>query len=210
MMFKMFNLLTMPMNGEKTEDATEEVKIEVLHLPNECDPKSKRGDLLNAHYDGYLANDGSKFYCSRSEKEGHPKWLVLGVGQVIKGLEIGMMNMCPGEKRKVTIPPSLAYGIHGSGKIPPNATLIFEIELYAVTQGPRSVNAFKQIDLDQDKQLSRDEIKHYLMEDFKKDDKPRDLAREDWILEDIFKKNDHDGDGFISTKEYNIYQHDEL
>ncbi|XP_030065337.1 peptidyl-prolyl cis-trans isomerase FKBP7 [Microcaecilia unicolor] len=207
---QIFNLLTIHVHGEKTEDATEEVKIEVLHLPNECDLKSKRGDLLNAHYDGYLANDGSKFYCSRSEKDGHPKWFVLGVGQVIKGLETGMMNMCPGEKRKVTIPPSLAYGIHGAGKIPPNATLIFEIELYAVTQGPRSVNTFKKIDLDQDKHLSRDEVKHYLMEDFKKDGKPRDLVREDWILEDIFKKNDHDGNGLISAKEYNVYQHDEL
>ncbi|XP_029461757.1 peptidyl-prolyl cis-trans isomerase FKBP7 [Rhinatrema bivittatum] len=207
--FNIFNLLTNHIYGEKTEDAKEEVKIEHLHLPNECNPKSKKGDLLNAHYDGYLAN-GSKFYCSRSEKDGHPKWFVLGVGQVIKGLEIAMMNMCPGEKRKVTIPPSLAYGIHGAGKIPPNATLIFEIELYAVTQGPRSVSAFNKIDSNQDKQLSQDEIKLFLMEDFKKDGKPRDEGTEDRILKDIFQKNDHDGDGFISAKEYNVYQHDEL
>lgn len=43
--------------------AAEEVKIEVLHLPGTCSPKSKKGDLLNAHYDGFLASDGSKFYC---------------------------------------------------------------------------------------------------------------------------------------------------
>uniref|UniRef100_A0A8C9NUK8 peptidylprolyl isomerase n=1 Tax=Serinus canaria TaxID=9135 RepID=A0A8C9NUK8_SERCA len=93
--------------------AAEEVQIEVLHLPETCSPKSKKGDLLNAHYDGFLASDGSKFYCSRTQNEGHPKWFVLGVGQVIKGLDIAMMNMCPGEKRKVTIPPSLAYGQQG-------------------------------------------------------------------------------------------------
>uniref|UniRef100_A0A8C6ZSC6 peptidylprolyl isomerase n=1 Tax=Nothoprocta perdicaria TaxID=30464 RepID=A0A8C6ZSC6_NOTPE len=96
--------------------ARDEVSIEVLHVPEPCGPRSKKGDLLNAHYDGYLASDGSRFYCSRTQNEGHPKWFVLGVGQVIKGLDIAMMNMCPGEKRKVTIPPSLAYGQQGYGK----------------------------------------------------------------------------------------------
>uniref|UniRef100_A0A8C0QLZ9 FKBP prolyl isomerase 7 n=1 Tax=Chelonoidis abingdonii TaxID=106734 RepID=A0A8C0QLZ9_CHEAB len=61
-----FCLLTIRTHGQKKEDATaEEVKIEVLHVPKECTPKSKKGDLLNAHYDGYLAGDGSKFYCRR-------------------------------------------------------------------------------------------------------------------------------------------------
>ncbi|KAM6131731.1 LOW QUALITY PROTEIN: peptidyl-prolyl cis-trans isomerase FKBP7 [Phoenicopterus ruber ruber] len=188
--------------------AAEEV-IEVLHLPEVCSPKSKKGDLLNAHYDGFLASDGSKFYCSRTN-EGHPKWFVLGVGQVIKGLDIAMMDMCPGEKRKVTIPPSLAYGQQGyaQGKIPPNATLIFEID-YAVNKGPRSVEAFNQIDKDNDKN-SELEISQYLKEEFARDGKKRHPSVHDEILADIFKKNDHDGDGFISAKEYNVYQHDEL
>ncbi|XP_072197357.1 peptidyl-prolyl cis-trans isomerase FKBP7 [Excalfactoria chinensis] len=198
----------------RTEDsaAEEEVKIEVLHLPESCSPKSKKGDLLNAHYDGFLASNGSKFYCSRTQNDGHPKWFVLGVGQVIKGLDIAMMNMCPGEKRKVVIPPSLAYGQQGyaQGKIPPNATLIFEIELYAVNKGPRSVEAFHRIDKDSDKKLSELEISEYLKEEFARDGKKRHPSVHDEILADIFKKNDHDGDGFISAKEYNVYQHDEL
>nr|XP_006119505.1 peptidyl-prolyl cis-trans isomerase FKBP7 [Pelodiscus sinensis] len=208
-----FGLLTIHTQAQMKEDApAEDVKIEVLHVPEECKSKSKKGDLLNAHYDGYLAGDGSKFYCSRTQNQGHPKWFVLGVGQVIKGLDIAMMGMCPGEKRKVTIPPSLAYGNQGyaQGKIPPNATLIFDIELYAVNKGPRSVEAFTQIDMDSDKKLSRDEISHYLKEEFKRDGKKRDASVHDSILTDIFKKNDHDGDGFISAKEYNVYQHDEL
>ncbi|XP_009276960.1 PREDICTED: peptidyl-prolyl cis-trans isomerase FKBP7, partial [Aptenodytes forsteri] len=149
---------------------------------------------------------------SRTQNEGHPKWFVLGVGQVIKGLDIAMMNMCPGEKRKVIIPPSLAYGQQGyaQGKIPPNATLIFEIELYAVNKGPRSVEAFHQIDKDSDKKLSELEISQYLKEEFARDGKKRHPSVHDEILADIFKKNDHDGDGFISAKEYNVYQHDEL
>ncbi|XP_003907717.1 peptidyl-prolyl cis-trans isomerase FKBP7 isoform X1 [Papio anubis] len=197
---------------QKKEESTEEVKIEVLHRPENCSKTSKKGDLLNAHYDGYLAKDGSKFYCSRTQNEGHPKWFVLGVGQVIKGLDIAMMDMCPGEKRKVVIPPSFAYGKegHAEGKIPPDATLIFEIELYAVTKGPRSIETFKQIDTDNDRQLSKAEINLYLQREFEKDEKPRDKSYQDAVLEDIFKKNDHDGDGFISPKEYNVYQHDEL
>ncbi|XP_052491839.1 peptidyl-prolyl cis-trans isomerase FKBP7 isoform X1 [Budorcas taxicolor] len=198
--------------GQKAEESTEEVKIEVLHRPENCSKTSKKGDLLNAHYDGFLAKDGSKFYCSRTQNEGHPKWFVLGVGQVIKGLDIGMMDMCPGEKRKLIIPPSFAYGKEGyaEGKIPPDATLIFEIELYAVTKGPRSVETFKQIDMDNDRQLSKTEISHYLKKEFEKDEKPRDKSYQTAVLEDFFKKNDHDGDGFISSKEYNVYQHDEL
>lgn len=198
--------------GQKEEGSTEAVKIEVLHRPENCSKSSKKGDLLNAHYDGYLASDGSKFYCSRTQNEGHPKWFVLGVGQVIKGLDIAMMDMCPGEKRKVIIPPSFAYGKEGyaEGKIPPDATLIFEIELYAVTKGPRSIETFKQIDTDNDRQLSKTEINHYLKREFEKDEKPRDKSYQNAVLEDIFKKNDHDGDGFISSKEYNVYQHDEL
>ncbi|XP_055456624.1 peptidyl-prolyl cis-trans isomerase FKBP7 isoform X3 [Psammomys obesus] len=145
--------------GQTKEEITEEVKIEVLHRPENCSKTSRKGDLLNAHYDGYLAKDGSKFYCSRTQGEGHPKWFVLGVGQVIKGLDIAMMDMCPGEKRKVIIPPSFAYGKEGYAerKIPPNATLMFEIELYAVTKGPRSIETFKQIDTDNDRQLSKAE-----------------------------------------------------
>ncbi|XP_045416310.1 peptidyl-prolyl cis-trans isomerase FKBP7 isoform X2 [Lemur catta] len=207
--FYLWSFLTA--QGQKKEESAEEVKIEVLHRPENCSKTSKKGDLLNAHYDGYLAKDGSKFYCSRTQNEGHPKWFVLGVGQVIKGLDIAMMNMCPGEKRKVIIPPSFAYGKEGyEGKIPPDATLIFEIELYAVTKGPRSVETFKQIDTDNDRQLSKTEISLYLKREFEKDEKPRDKSYQEAVLEDIFKKNDHDGDGFISPKEYNVYQHDEL
>ncbi|XP_031226574.1 peptidyl-prolyl cis-trans isomerase FKBP7 isoform X2 [Mastomys coucha] len=197
--------------GQTKEESTEEVKIEVLYRPENCSKTSRKGDLLNAHYDGYLAKDGSKFYCSRTQDEGHPKWFVLGVGHVIKGLDIAMMDMCPGEKRKVIIPPSLAYGKEGyEGKIPPNATLMFEIELYAVTKGPRSIETFKQIDTDNDRQLSKAEIELYLQKDFEKDANPRDKSYQKAVLEDIFKKNDHNGDGFISPKEYNVHQHDEL
>jgi FK506-binding protein 7 len=59
----LFYLWGITVQGQNKETNTEEVKIEVLHRPENCSKTSKKGDLLNAHYDGYLAKDGSKFYC---------------------------------------------------------------------------------------------------------------------------------------------------
>ncbi|KAM8857361.1 peptidyl-prolyl cis-trans isomerase FKBP7 [Synchiropus picturatus] len=191
-------------------DVKDEVKIEVLFKPLECDQKSKKGDMLNVHYDGFLAKDGSQFYCSRSDKAGHAQWLVLGIGQVIKGLDLGMTDMCVGERRKITVPSDLAFGASGKGPVPPNATVVFEVEVFAVTRGPRSMEAFKQIDQDQDRTLTRAEVKEYLKVDYERTGKPQDDAYYENILNDIFKKSDSDSDGVISAKEYNIYEHDEL
>ncbi|KAM9364616.1 peptidyl-prolyl cis-trans isomerase FKBP7 [Pholidichthys leucotaenia] len=171
---------------------------------------SKKGDLINAHYDGYLVEDGSQFYCSRSDKAGHPQWFVLGVGQVIKGLDIGMMDMCPGEKRKITVPSALAFGEKGKGPVPPNATVVFEVEVLSVTRGPRSMEAFGRIDVDKDKSLSKAEVKEYLKVEYEKGGKLHDDEFYDKIIADIFHKNDQDKDGIISANEYNIYKHDEL
>nr|XP_046259988.1 peptidyl-prolyl cis-trans isomerase FKBP7 [Scatophagus argus] len=187
-----------------------EVKTEVLFKPELCSPKSKKGDLMNVHYDGFLAKDGSQFYCSRSDKAGHPQWFVLGVGQIIKGLDIGMKDMCPGEKRKITVPPALAFGEKGKDPVPPNATVIFEVEVFSVSRGPRSLEAFGKMDLNKDRSLTKDEVKEYLKLEYEKGGKPRDEEFYEKIMGDIFYKNDRDKDGQISTKEYNIFEHDEL
>ncbi|XP_024141861.1 peptidyl-prolyl cis-trans isomerase FKBP7 [Oryzias melastigma] len=191
------------------DEPLNEVKSEVVFKPEECSQKSKKGDLINAHYDGYLL-DGSQFYCSRSDKDGHPQWFVLGVGQVIKGLDIGMMDMCVGEKRKITVPSDLAFGVNGKGPVPPNATVVFEVEVLSVSRGPRSMEAFTQIDLDKDKTLTKAEVKEYLKLEYEKGGKPRDEPFYEKIIADIFRKSDRDRDGLISSKEYNIYEHDEL
>uniref|UniRef100_A0A8C0VWR5 Uncharacterized protein n=1 Tax=Castor canadensis TaxID=51338 RepID=A0A8C0VWR5_CASCN len=65
----LFYLWGITVQGQNKETNTEEVKIEVLHRPENCSKTSKKGDLLNAHYDGYLAKDGSKFYCSLCRKQ---------------------------------------------------------------------------------------------------------------------------------------------
>ncbi|XP_015258300.1 PREDICTED: peptidyl-prolyl cis-trans isomerase FKBP7-like [Cyprinodon variegatus] len=196
--------------GAPEEAPEEQVRIEVLFKPEECGRRSRKGDLINAHYDGYLAEDGSKFYCSRHDKEGHPQWFVLGVGQVIKGLDIGMMDMCAGEKRKLTVPSTLAFGTTGKGPVPPNATVVFEVEVFSVSRGPRSMEAFQQMDLDKDRSLDKAEVKEYLKLEYEKGGKPREEPFYEKLLTDIFWKSDQDGDGLISAKEYNIYERDEL
>lgn len=85
-----------------------------------------RGALVEAHYTGRLL-DGTKF--DSSVDRGKPLMFLVGRGEVIKGWDEGFLSMKKGEKRILIIPPGLAYGDNGMGTIPPNATLIFEVEL---------------------------------------------------------------------------------
>ena len=87
---------------------------------------------ISVHYEGKLI-DGTVFDASRPR--GQPFSFILGKGQVIKGWDLGVEGMAIGEIRRLTIPPELGYGVTGAGEIiPPNATLIFEVELLGVSK----------------------------------------------------------------------------
>ncbi len=91
---------------------------------------AKEGDTVSVHYIGKL-EDGTVF--DSSYERGKPLTFTLGQGRVIQGWEIGIEGMREGGKRKLTIPPELGYGESGvRGIIPPNSTLIFEVELVEI------------------------------------------------------------------------------
>ncbi|MBI3653692.1 MAG: FKBP-type peptidyl-prolyl cis-trans isomerase [Acidobacteria bacterium] len=90
---------------------------------------ARAGQMVSVHYTGTLTN-GTKFDSSRDR--GQPYTFRLGTGVVIKGWDEGLLGMKVGGKRKLLIPPGLAYGAQGRPSIPPNSTLIFDVELMSV------------------------------------------------------------------------------
>ena len=119
-----------PAGEMKTE--TKEGGLKVTHVA--AGTGAKEGDTVWVLYTGKLM-DGTEF--DSSAKHGNePIEFVIGKGMVIKGWDIGVTGMQVGEKRKLEIPPALAYGEQGAGGvIPPNATLTFDVELVGVRRG---------------------------------------------------------------------------
>jgi FKBP-type peptidyl-prolyl cis-trans isomerase len=108
--------------------AVTELKIEELKPGNGTEATS--GKQVSVHYTGWLTNV-TKF--DSSVDRGTPFKFQLGAGQVIQGWDKGVAGMKIGGKRKLTIPPQMGYGERGAGGvIPPNATLVFEVELLGV------------------------------------------------------------------------------
>jgi len=109
--------------------AADELKIEKTQTVA-CDRRTQKGDMVSMHYHGTLADTGNKF--DASYDRGQPLRFKVGSGQVIKGWDQGLLDMCIGDKRTLTIPPELGYGQRAIGPIPAGSTLIFETELVGI------------------------------------------------------------------------------
>lgn len=111
--------------GGKEMTTPSGLKLELLQEGK--GPLPQKGQKVVVHYTGTLA-DGKKFDSSRDR--GEPFSFTLGAGQVIQGWDEGLALMKVGSRAKLTIPPALGYGVRGAGNvIPPNAVLIFDVEL---------------------------------------------------------------------------------
>jgi FKBP-type peptidyl-prolyl cis-trans isomerase FkpA len=119
-----------PASGEKAA-ATAPSDLQIQEVKAGAGAVATKGKTVSVHYVGRLL-DGTKF--DSSYDRGQPIEFPLGAGMVIKGWDMGIEGMKVGGKRKLTIPPALAYGERGTpgGPIPPNATLVFDVELVAV------------------------------------------------------------------------------
>jgi peptidylprolyl isomerase len=119
-----------PAEVEEAQYVTTDSGLKYVDLEVGEGPAPEEGQTVSVHYTGWL-EDGTKF--DSSLDRGQPFSFVLGAGRVIRGWDEGVATMKVGGKRQLVIPPDLGYGETGAGEvIPPNATLIFEVELLDV------------------------------------------------------------------------------
>ena len=114
---------------EKKKVVTTKSGLKYEDLKEGTGAEAKKGDSVDVHYTGWLT-DGKKFDSSKDRNM--PFNFRLGAGDVIQGWDEGVAGMKVGGKRKLMIPPELGYGAKGKGPIPPNAELIFEVELLKI------------------------------------------------------------------------------
>lgn len=120
---------TQPADKERTTASG----LKIVEVKTQAQPlEAAAGDKVWVHYTGRLQSNGQKF--DSSLDRGEPISFKLGAGNVIKGWDEGIAGMKVGDKRQLIIPPALAYGADGTpgGPIPPNATLVFDVELVGI------------------------------------------------------------------------------
>ncbi|KAG7457828.1 hypothetical protein MATL_G00231390 [Megalops atlanticus] len=201
------------------------VQINSYFKPDNCNPVSKKGDFVKYHYNATLM-DGT--HIGSTHTYGKTYDIVLGVGQVVPGMEMGLKDMCVGEKRTLIIPPHLGYGERGvDGEVPGSAVLVFDVEMVDMEEGlPEgymfiwngevSPNLFNEMDKNKDNLVEPSEFTDYIARQVN-EGKGRlapgfDAHR---IIENMFSNQDRNSDGKITRDEFKLKadetpSHDEL
>ncbi|XP_048880456.1 peptidyl-prolyl cis-trans isomerase FKBP9-like [Brienomyrus brachyistius] len=201
------------------------VQITTSFRPDVCDTRSKKGDFVKYHYNASLMDGTFIDSTYRYEKTYN---IVLGAGQVVLGMEMGLQDMCVGEKRTLVIPPHLAYGERGvDGEVPSSAVLAFDIELIDMEEGlPEgymfvwkeniSPSLFEDMDKNKDARVEPTEFSDYILQQVN-EGKGRLAPGFDphSIIENMFTNQDRNGDGKITENEFKLkadelQEHDEL
>ena len=178
-----------------------ELKVEVYSGPTECDTseKIKDGNHISMHYTGSIhessatGEKGKEFDSSR--KKGRTFDFTVGAGHVITGWDEGLIGLCVGAKAHLIIPPDMAYGETGRGKvIPGGATLYFDVEVVSINQSSQPVNErnlFAKIDGNKDGKLDGAEIEAYFYS-----------LGQSKVPDALWEKEDKDKDGIITWDEF--------
>jgi len=187
-----FNLNAVPASAA-------DLVVDVYGGVKECDDSDKvvSGNYVEMHYTGTIhessetGEKGKKFDSSRDR--GETFGTTIGVGQVIKGWDQGVVGLCKGAKANLIIPPELGYGASGAGAdIPGGATLHFDIEVVSIGAGPPPPpNLFEKLDTNKDSKLSKEEVLAFFKEQGAEEIPP-----------ELWEKEDKDADGFIAWDEF--------
>ncbi|XP_032353992.1 peptidyl-prolyl cis-trans isomerase FKBP10 [Camelus ferus] len=190
------------------------VEIKTLSRPAEtCNETAKPGDFVRYHYNCSLL-DGTRLFSSHDY--GAPQEATLGANKVIQGLDIGLQDMCVGERRQIVVPPHLAHGESGARGVPGSAVLLFEVELVSREDGLPTgylfvwhedppANLFEDLDLNKDGEVPLEEFSTFIKAQVS-EGKGRLLPGQDpeKTIGDMFQNQDRNQDGKITGEELKL------
>ncbi|XP_022089420.1 peptidyl-prolyl cis-trans isomerase FKBP14-like [Acanthaster planci] len=200
----------------KGEEERHLVKVEVLEEGKFCDRlKATNDDSVTVHLRGFKASDNSEFITTYKEdgSEGLSIPFRMGIGDSIKGLELGIIGMCIGERRRLTVPASLVRNGREEfkgDKIPRGEDLIFEVVLLgAVPNYQKGMpNMFKRMDGNNDGVIQREELYDSFVGDGEMF--PRGAPIVDELTDEKMEEVDKNKDGLIQWEEFHLPKWDEL
>lgn len=189
------------------------VGIRSYFKPEDCNKTSQLTDFVKYHYNASLM-DGTQLYTSRDYDT--PQTLTLGSSKMIAGLNQGLLEMCIGERRILTIPPHLGHGESGAGDVPGSAVLLFDVELLELKAGVPDGYLFvwngdapeklhEEFDLNKDGEILFEEFSSYIVAQVEQGKGRLSPTEEpDKLIRDMFGNQDRNQDGKITADELKL------